>query len=299
MISFCNYNLVGDVNAIDAVPTNISSVNNTTIKNATYDHFNITKNTNTIYSTTTPTWDYNTELDCTFDNTISGGNINITLSQITSIKVKRRELGTYDWVTIKEVDIATYSDLTFITKDYFAPNGLEAEYAIVPVLNGVDGDYITNSITTQYNGTFISDGETSFNLYFNTSYSTLESSNETDIKLPIGATYPIVISNSSLNYMSGSLQTNIMGANFLTTRTIDRGEIISQTKDFVAFLKNGKAKILKDWNNNIYLVYIVGNVSVENSLITGIANVSFNWVEQGKYNVQLDLYNNGLSDVVD
>jgi hypothetical protein len=296
MISFCGYNLSFDINSMDAIPSKINSINNTKLQNAIYDHFNITKDTNLLYTETIPTWTYKTKLNCNFENNISAGNVNFTLEQITSIKVKRRETGTFDWITIKEIEISTYEDLTFITQDYLSPTDTSFEYAIVPVLNGIEGDYVINSITSNFNGVFITDGTETYKLYNGVVYSNQTRSNESGILKPIGSQYPIVISNSSMDYVSGTIQGNLLGTNYDSTRKIDRINIAKQTKDFITFLRNGKSKILKDWNSNIYLININSDISNTTDLVNGISTVSFNWVEQGKYNVQIDLYRNGLSD---
>ena len=296
MISFCGYNLSSDVNSMDAVSSNVSEINNVTIQNAIYDHFDITSDTNLSYSKTKPFWTYYTELDCDFENNISGGNVTFTLKQITSVKVKRRKKNTFDWVTLKEFPITTYDELTFIKKDYLSPTNEEFEYAIVPMLNGVEGNYVIKSIETNYDGVFITNGESAYKLYSGVTFSSQSRSNETGMLNPIGSKYPIIVSNSSIDYNSGTTQGNLLGTNFENTRKLDRINIAQQTKDFVNFLKDGTTKIIKDWNGNIYMVAISGDVSYTTDLVSGISNISFSWVEQGKYDVQIDLYNNGFSD---
>lgn len=296
MIAFCGYNLSSDVNSMDSVPSNIVNIDNVMIQNAIYDHFDITTDTSLSYIETIPTWTYNTKLDCNFENNISAGNVTFVLQQVTSIKVKRREIGALSWVTLKEIPISNYTDLAFTTQDYLSPTNTNFEYAIVPILNDVEGNYIVNSITTNFNGVFITDGTNTFKLYSGVTYSNQSRSNETGILNPIGSQYPIIISNSSMNYESGTTQGNLLGTNYESTRILDRINIAQQTKNFINFLKNGKSKILKDWNGNIYLVNIDGNISYTTDLVSGISTISFSWIEQGKYNVQIDLYNNGLSD---
>ena len=296
MISFCGYNLSSDINSMDSVPTVVNGINFIKIENAIYDHFDITSDTSLTYSESIPSWTYYTELDCNFEKNISGGNVTFTLDQITSVKVKRRKKGTFDWITLKEIPISTYEELTFVIKDYLAPAIEDFEYAIVPTLNGVEGNYIVNSILSKFNGVFITDGESTYKLYSGVTFSNQSRSNETGVLNPIGSKYPIVISNSSMNYNSGTTQGKILGKNYDETRVLNRIDISSQTRDFINFLKNGKSKILKDWNGNIYMVSIIGDITNTSDLVSGISTISFNWVEQGKYDVQIDLYNNGFLD---
>lgn len=296
MISFCGYNLSSDINSMDSVPTGVNGINFIKIENAIYDHFDITSDTSLTYSESIPSWTYYTELDCNFEKNISGGNVTFTLDQVTSVKVKRRKKGTFDWITLKEIPISTYEELTFVTKDYLAPAIEDFEYAIVPTLNGVEGNYIANSIFSKFNGVFITDGESTYKLYSGVTFSNQSRSNETGVLKPIGSKYPIVISNSSMNYNSGTTQGKILGKNYDETRVLNRIDISSQTRDFINFLKNGKSKILKDWNGNIYMVSIIEDITYTSDLVSGISTISFNWVEQGKYDVQIDLYNNGFLD---
>jgi hypothetical protein len=60
------------------------------------------------------------------------------------------------------------------------------------------------------------------------------------------------------------------------------------------------AKIIKDWNGNIHVVRFTGSptVSYTNAYGNGITQVTANWIEQGQYDNQEDLYNSGLVDVL-
>ena len=75
--------------------------------------------------------------------------------------------------------------------------------------------------------------------------------------------------------------------------------MVEKSELFDAFIKNGKPKIIKDWNGNIWLVKIVGDISTSynNSYGMGVMDTSFSWVEQGQYDNQEDLYRNGLTTI--
>ena len=89
--------------------------NDVTVYSEIYDNMDITKDTTKTISSIMPEWDYNTELNCNFNNNINCGNTNILLSQLTAIKIKRRLYGTYDWLTVYEKDINTIDDLLITT----------------------------------------------------------------------------------------------------------------------------------------------------------------------------------------
>ena len=66
------------------------------------------------------------------------------------------------------------------------------------------------------------------------------------------------------------------------------------------FLVNKKAKILKDWNGNSWLLCITGNPSAEYNSEYGMGkiDVTAEWTEVGDPENQKDLYRNGMVDEV-
>ena len=52
-------------------------------------------------------------------------------------------------------------------------------------------------------------------------------------------------------------------------------------------------------NGAIYMVYITGNpsISYNNNYGMGIGQTTFEWMEQGKYDNEDDLYNNGFIEI--
>ena len=91
----------------------------------------------------------------------------------------------------------------------------------------------------------------------------------------------------------------MLGYEFENTKKIDRNSVVQQTNDFCEFLNNMEAKIIKDWNGKIHLVRFTGSptISYTNFYGNGIAQVTVNWIEQGQFDNQDDLYNNGLVDI--
>ena len=79
--------------------SSILEFTDTKITNGIFEHINITKDTSLTFNTNTPVWGYYTILDCTFDGNINGGNVNILLTQLSSIKIKRRAVGATSWVS--------------------------------------------------------------------------------------------------------------------------------------------------------------------------------------------------------
>ena len=300
MISFCGYNFFMDEDSLNPFPTHVTDLQSVTIQNAVYDHINIEKNINTPYNTELPLWNMDTILDCNFDKGIGAGNVDFSLSQLTSVKIKRRKKGTFKWITIRNIFIKSPSDFSVILKDYFVPSFEDFEYALVPVLNGIEGEYIKGFVSTDFNGVFISDVTQSFKLDKGVSYGNRSSIQEVGQLTPLGRRYPVIIKNGESDYEVGSVSGTLLGENYDKNHTINRKEIVEHINKFIAFLKNGKPKFIRDWNGSIYLVYITGNPSVtyNNNYGMGVAQTSFEWIEQGKYDDEDDLYNNGFLEIV-
>lgn len=275
---------------------NIFPITNVQLENGIYDNFDITRDTTIAYTNTIPQWTYNTILNCNFNNNVSGGNINVQLSKLTLMRIKRRKSGTFNWNTLYEIPIKSASDLNFIKDDTFWKSGETYEYAIVPVLNGTEGDYITKSVYSECNGVFLSDTSGIYKFFAQVEYGDVTDTMDIGQYQTIGSKYPTLIINGNTNYQQGTTSGAILGKNYDITRIIDRQSVVELSEEIRAFLKNNKPKILKDWNGNCWLCSINAspNVSFDNSFGMGKVNVTFSWVEQGKYDNQEDLEINGM-----
>lgn len=270
----------------------------TKLTNGIFEHINITKDTSVTFNTNIPTWDYYTILNCTFDGNINGGNVNILLTQLSSIKIKRRAIGETSWVSLTNIPISSYSDLQNLTyQDSLCAAGITYQWALVPVLTGgIEGNYVTATLTTSRDGVFVSDGSTIFKLHNGVIYGQTVQNKRIGVLQPIGLQYPVIIQNSDVNYKTGTIQGNLYGYNFDSTLTIDRNDVVKETEDFVQYMNNGSAKMVYDWNGNIYMIRELVSPTIDyvSAYGGGITLLGISWVEQGAYNNQLALYNNGF-----
>lgn len=269
--------------------------------NGIYDNVDITADASKEFTTTIPSWDYATRIACNFNNNLDGGNLDTLLSQIKYIKLKRRRKGTFDWVTLKQYPVNSAKDLNIVDEDYFVPTDYDAEYAIVPVSDGgIEGTYIINDITTKFASTVIADKNKAFSLKANIQYGG-DTKNATFATYEtLNGKYYVVQKNGELDCWSGSISAMVTGYTFDKTHRIDRQDVVKMTEDICEFFNSNTAKILKDWNGKIHLVRFLGSpqVTYNSSYGNGVAYVSANWVEQGQFDNQSDLYNNGLTDVL-
>lgn len=301
MLSFCGYNFVEDMDALNFFLSLESNVTNSQLENGIYDYLDISKDVKTSYNIEEPSWSYDTILDCDFNGNIAGGNVSYTLEQLSSIQIKRRlydPSNLVNWTVLGDIEVVNEGSIGFTMTDNLMPNGYTIEYAIVPIINGAEGLYITDKVESKFNGVYICDLDTMFKLYANVEYGDIVNNQSIGVVETIGSQYPTIIRNNKIDYKKGSVKGKLLGANFETTRKINRNDVVTQINNYEKFLKNGKAKIIKDWNGNVWLITVVGapTTTYDSNYGMGIASTNFEWVEQGKYSNQEDLYINGLSD---
>ena len=298
MFIVCGYNFFRDENALNPSPLRNGIFTSTQLKNGIFSHWYITRDINSPYSSEEPTlWEYLTVMDANFNGTLQAGNVGYVLDNIDGIKIKRRKVGEYDWITLNYVSAEELGEtLSFVLNDNLNQNDIEYEYAFVPVFQGIEGNYITNTIKSKFNGVFISDAESIYKFYTNVSYGTNERVQQIGVFEPFGRKYPVVVSNALLNYETGSFKGDILNNDFLETRKINAKEIVEKRKQIIDFLTNKKAKILKDWNGNFWLIFITDNIQTgyANNSGMSIVNVDAEWTEIGDANSGSDLYLNGI-----
>lgn len=269
------------------------------LMNGRYDNFYSTKDATYTEQEELPSWDYNTILACDFNANVNGGNVGFIVSQINKVRVKRRKYGTYKWITLFDIPITSEGDLHFTQYDNYIPTGETYEYCLAYVMNdGTEGISVSDKITTKFNGIYITDGIDTYKFISGYTLSAIQNKS-IGLLQPLNNPVPITVSNSSANYLSGMTSTTLLGYDYEDTRVLDRINIAKQTREYLAFLTNGRAKILKDWNGNIWLIRLSATPTVTPNMASGngIVDIGFSWVEQGKYDNPTDLYNNRLITV--
>ena len=297
MIGLVGYNFCADGNALDPTPTNINDITFTKVQNGIFDHFNVSRDTSFDYSSIIPTdWDVNTLMNASFAGNASAGNVAQVATGVTSIRVKRRIKGTFDWITIREIPVTKPEDLSFVITDNLNAYNVEYEYAYVPMTEDVEGSYIIESILSKFEGVFICDIDTVFKFYAGVEYDTNDAIQQVGVFQPFNRKYPIVVSNSIMQYQTGGIGGWVLPEDYEDTHVFDRSKIVKEKEVLLNFLMNKKPKILKDMNGNNWLVYFTGNPSVtyDNNYGQGMLKVSAKWTEVGDPNDKTDLYENGL-----
>jgi hypothetical protein len=289
------------VNNFASVLDSIFPMTHVKLSNGVYDHIDVSKNvTRTIEDYTEPLeWDYDTIIDCNFENNINAGNTDDIISELAYIRVKRRVKGTSKWITLKEVDCET-EGTSFVWHDVTPPHGITQEYAIVPVASDKsEGDYLIIEVTPHWMFNFITIGDKTFPIYADVRYGTVTNNRKFGVLEPIQSKYPIIVKNSELGYLSGTITAKFLGNGYLETRQINRLEVTKEIQEFQKYMDLGYSICLKDFNGWSLLCKPTSGdtASFISEFGNGLADVAFNWVEQGKYDNQDDLYYLGFIDI--
>ena len=215
---------------------------------------------------------------------------------VTSVRIKRRIKGTFDWITIRELPVNKVEDLSFVITDNLAAYDTEYEYAFVPVTQDTEGSYIIESIMSKFEGVFIGDIDTIIKLRAGVEYNNNTANQQIGVFQPYGRKYPVVVSNSIMRYQTGSVGGWVLPESFEKTHKVDRIGITKEKEVVLDFLTNKKPKIIKDMNGNSWLAYFTGNpnLSYDNSFGQGMVKISAEWTEVGDVNDKDDLFENGL-----
>lgn len=297
MFQFVGYNFFSDGDALNYTQTNVEAITETTVSNAIFDHLNVSSYSDIPFSTAIPEdWDHTTILNVDFDGNINAGNIDFVVNQISAVKIKRRPVGTFDWITLNLIPVNNVQDLNFVFNDFLNAYGVNYEYALVPIINDVEGDYITNEIFSQFNGVFIGDNEQIFKFLYDVNYGTNARNQQAGVFTPLGQQYPIIVANGLLSYESGTVSAMILNDDYEDTGVIDPQAIVQKKTILKNFLTNKKAKLLKDWNSNVWLCMVTNSpqVTYAQGSSMAIPKVSFDWTQIGDATSQAALYNNGL-----
>ena len=249
MFMMCGYNFCSDGNALDPSPIVNNGFTDVTLRNGVFDHWNVNRDVTSPYSSAIPTdWDYLTIMNANFNGNIESGNSEFSLGNIDGIKIKRRKVTDFDWVTLTYFDASELETLNFVFNDNIAASGYTYEYAFVPVVGGTEGNYITNTIGAKFDGVFICDLDTIYKFYAGVQYGTNERVQKIGVFEPYGRKYPVVVSNSLINYETGSVTGTVLADDYLKTKAMNRIDMVKEQRALKDFLTNKKAKILKDLN---------------------------------------------------
>lgn len=252
-----------------------------------------------IVGTTIPTeWNDDMVFNCDFKTLYAGDPIAYKVENVQYIVIKRQELvnGVQKWITLIKKLVTKPEDLIFEFTDYLNKNGSTYQYAIFEIdKQGIEGEYYTsNYVNSCFEKVIVASGNEGYDLTGGTVYNSYSRNQEVGYYTTFGRKYPIGVSNALVDYDSMTIEGYLIKDN--KSEHINRIEQTKYEKDFKNFIVNKKPKIVKDYNGNLWVVLVSGEVSFQP--IQEIGNtfplISFSWVEIAAPDNEGELVNCGL-----
>lgn len=284
-----------DQYSLEPTPTNVSKIKKILLKRGIYDKLFGSENVDLDeFTNEVPAWDKDTFISAKFDGTLFGGNVNFSVETTDEIKLKRREKGTYVWVTLMSLPITKEEDFAFIYYDNLGSAKVTYEYAIVPVYQGAEGFMTLAEVYSDFDGIYIVGNDKAYFGFLNLSFPKPTRKKESSVVTTLDNQYPYIINNSKTNYNTDSCSATWVDTDEDSEWGWDFEDGWKYREEFKNWLYNGKAKILKYYTGRTWLIGVSGEITdningVEENTVT-----SFTWYEIGNYKNPQHLYNQGL-----
>ena len=290
---FVGLGCCGSGDSISSTPTFVNDITYISLSNGVYDELFGTNNPDLERDEFSKVWDYDTRFYAKFQGNLLAGNVDYTAKTVSSVRIKRRKNNENNWFTLFEIPIETNDDFQFELTDRYAQGLQDYYYALVPVIENVEGNINKNSITSEFNDYFILDRDISYHIIFNTSLS-VDLNKNIGVVSTLGRKYPFVISNGMSKYKTGSLNFSLAP---MINCEIDVSNGYNYRTQFEEWITNGKPKILKDWTGQIYMMNITSSIPVDYSFYQ-LPSYQIQFTEVGNALDENDMYNNGFIDII-
>lgn len=296
-MNIIGYDFLSDSNCFLQNKDNEKSVSDVIISNGWFDIIKLTKNTEEFNSESEiNAWDDYTVFISDFeDRDLTGGNLTYFIEDIDFIRLKRRELGTFNWTGLYKYEITDPKNAIFTYIDKYARSrNTIYEYCVAPIFNdGSERNYNIVEVKSDFDGAVICDKDITYKIDLEPKISTVTRNKTASVVTTMNNKYPFVFYGSLANYCSGSFSGVVIKNN---NDVFDFESSIKYRDDFVNWLTNGKPKVLKIYDGRMWMINVNGNVQVDYSQHYDKAVVSFDFVEVGDISSTDDMYNNNFTD---
>jgi len=271
----------------DGLTSNLQKI---TLSNAIFDYIYADRNS-TKDCSTLPEWDETTVLSTHFENTCEASNLEFDTHDLDLLRIKRREHGTFEWITIFEKSINSTDDYAFIAYDNLNCASKYYDYALIPVISGIEQNYIViEQIYSEFDGIFLIGSDAMFGTMLNIEKN-FERINTTSIIETLNSKCPYVSSNGISNYDTGNI--SALWINY-TNDNFDLNNARKYRTNLMDFLNNKKPKILKTFDGKAWIVQVTDNISESQGEHWEAPTTTFSWTQIGNAESYEDLNDNGL-----
>ena len=152
---FVGFFTSGSIKSISYTPTAINDITYLEIQNGIYDELFGSDNADLLIDDSSKKWDFDTRFYAKFQNNLMAGNVDYVASMVSAVRIKRRKNNEHQWLTLFSIPITTNDDFNFELTDRYAQGGQDYYYAMIPVIDQVEGNINKNSIRSEFNNYFI------------------------------------------------------------------------------------------------------------------------------------------------
>lgn len=294
--------LGGDVFTLPCTPTNIDHINKVEIYNARVDEFYVTHDTDEymIEQNKIPdTWDFYTVMSASFNNDTTAGNVSWHLDDLEYIIIKVKPSDGYKWITSHIKPVKTYQDLSIVGKYLAAINGTW-DVALVPITSGMmEGLYTQTKVDVEVGRLVIMDADAIHGTFLMDSDVSIQSVMPSQAVNTLHNKFPYIIRNTRANYETVDVTcTFLPNDEDCLNQSSDVKAQAKWSKELKGWLMNGKTKLLKTPDGDMWLGYITTPVSDQpyDQGVGELRKYSFGLTETGLPDKEEDLFDAGILD---
>lgn len=275
---------------------NWSEITEVQLFDGTYNHFILSSDAAMTVKDISDEWDYNTKINADFDGKFDAGNTGFSLRNTDHVVIKRREVGSTRWVVIYVKEIHTISDFDISFTDKYARSGAEYQYSVSSYTNGIENSFIIDNVYSEFDGYYITDKDCLYGTVYDVDGCDTSRNMANQVLQLLNSKYVSVVSNSDINYESGSITGSFIQIDEKTEEIKAEDGLLYRT-NFKNRLADRKPLILKISDGRIWMIQVTGSPADSRNGHRDLRTITFEWVEVGDVNDMKALYENGLSDV--
>ncbi len=266
------------------------------LSDGTYNHLVLTSDASMEVRDISDEWDYNTKINATFDANFDAGNTGFSLRNTDYVVIKRREVGSTHWVIIYAKEIHTVADFDISFTDKYARSKTEYQYCVSSYTNGIENSFILDNVYSEFDGYYIADKDCLFGTIYDVDGCDTSKNMANQVIRLLNSKYASVVSNSDINYESGSVTGSFIRMDEVTgeVRPDDGLRYRSSLKNR---LVSKKPLILKIHDGRIWMIKVTGAPTDSMTGHQDLRSINFEWAEVGDVEDMQSLFENGLSDV--
>lgn len=293
--------LGGDELSVPCTPTECSDITYVQLENGKYDNLYITKKVSDELTPDFPEgWDFDTILYAKFNGNAEAGNVDWSVDTVSHMLIKRRERNQFTWHVLAVKAIYKKEDFDLQGTDYTNAAKTDYEYAVVPSFHGIDGNYDSMNVYSDFEDVFFVSQNGVAHTCFTDGYCDMDKNIPASTYQTIYNRYPCRIRNTVANYDTGAFK-----GSFVAYSPMERDYIVEDKartnyqNQVMNFLSDGTTKLLKHFDSRLKLIVIDETISNQANGHYQNRDFSFHFTEIGDAESEKDLYDNGLSNVTE